>query len=74
MPRAAAARRLRGSGRLSQVIIAGPRGIDFDIERGRLGRAQMAKRTLRRRAAADVPEADEQNPEGLFESPAAFPP
>ncbi len=32
----APAARIRG---LSQVIVAGPRGVDFDIERGRLGRA-----------------------------------
>ena len=64
MPRAAAARLLIG--RLSQVIVAGSRGVDFDVERGGLGRAQAAQCPLRRRAAADIAPDRRIDPQEFF--------
>jgi hypothetical protein len=46
------------------VIVGGSRGINLDLQFGSNLRQQLPKYALRRRAAADIPEAYEQNPGG----------
>ena len=54
--------------RISDVISAGARRIDFDVQTGRIARHDCAEDCLRRRRATDVAEADEQDPQARYSS------